>query len=175
MITQNTAKYSTTFHILKILWFQCESLDVHGRVVTSVQTVLTCSKLISPQALNQVIQFIYGGILDTKICSVRDVKQAAEFLDIPDLFGLLNAKLENKTKYKTILGLEDLCLNDGLFSDVLFKLEDGTCAAHKPMLMARSDMMCAMFTHEEIFKEASARVIHFPGVNRLTFSQVIID
>ena len=42
---------------------------------------------------------------------------------------------------KTLLGLEDLCLADGLFSDVLFKLEDGTCSAHKPILMARSDMM----------------------------------
>ena len=31
---------------------------------------------------------------------------------------------------------------------------------------------CAMFTHEEIFKEASARVIHFPGVNKITFYQV---
>ena len=60
-----------------------------------------------------------------------------------------------------------------LYSDVLFKLEDGTCSAHKPILMARSDMMCAMFTHEEIFKEASARVIHFPGVNKLTFYQVL--
>lgn len=39
--------------------------------------------------------------------------------------------------------------------------------------MARSDMMCAMFTHEEIFKEASARVIHFPGINKLTFYQLL--
>ena len=75
---------------------------------------------------------------------------------------------------KTVLSLDDLCLSDGLFSDVLFKLEDGTCAAHKPILMARSDMMCAMFTHEEIFREPSARVIRFPGVNKLTFYQVIL-
>ena len=34
-------------------------------------------------------------------------------------------------------------------------------------------MMCAMFTHEEIFKEASARVIHFPGVSKLTFFQLL--
>ncbi len=148
--------------------FQCESLDANGRVVASVQTVLTCSKLISPQALNQIIQFIYGGRLDPKTCSIRDLKQAAEFLDITDLFGLLNITPPNKVLEeekgtqrcpKLVLGLEDLCLSDGLFSDVLFKLEDGTCAAHKPLLMARSDMMCAMFTHEAIFKEASARYI----------------
>ena len=33
--------------------------------------------------------------------------------------------------------------------------------------------MCAMFAHEEIFKEASARVIQFPGVQRLTFYQLL--
>ena len=40
-------------------------------------------------------------------------------------------------------------------------------------IAARSDMMCAMFSHEEIFKEASARVIQFPGINRLTFYQLL--
>ena len=34
-------------------------------------------------------------------------------------------------------------------------------------------MMCAMFTHEAIFKEASARVIHFPGVSKLAFFQLL--
>ena len=33
--------------------------------------------------------------------------------------------------------------------------------------------MCAMFTHEAIFKEASARVIHFPGVSKLAFFQLL--
>ena len=131
--------------------------------------------------------------------------QAAEFLDIPDLFNLLNATTQDKLDpnplilTKTISSLEDLCLVDGVFSDILFKLEDGTCAAHKAILTARSgiylllilnftdflftksyylkktktDMMCAMFAHEEIFKEASARVIQFPGVQRLTFYQLL--
>jgi Rho-related BTB domain-containing protein 1/2 len=73
----------------------------------------------------------------------------------------------------TQLGLEDLCLVNGLFSDILFKLEDGTCAAHKAVLMARCDMMCAMFSHEQFFKEATARVIHFPGVKRVTFYELL--
>ena len=34
-------------------------------------------------------------------------------------------------------GLEELCFADGLFADIVFRLEDGTCSAHKPMLMAR--------------------------------------
>ena len=31
------------------------------------------------------------------------------------------------------------CLTTGLFSDILFKLDDGTLPAHKPLLMARSE------------------------------------
>ena len=67
------------------------------------------------------------------------ILQAAEFLDIPDLFAILTQKsTENSVdRKKLVLGLEDLCLSDGVFSDILFKLEDGTCAAHKPILMAR--------------------------------------
>ena len=34
-------------------------------------------------------------------------------------------------------GLEELCFSDGLFADIVFRLEDGTCTAHKPILMAR--------------------------------------
>ena len=58
-------------------------------MITSVQTVLTCSKLISPQALNQVIQFVYGGQVDTKVCNLRDMKQVS----------LLNPDLNFKHKF----------------------------------------------------------------------------
>ena len=33
--------------------------------------------------------------------------------------------------------LNEFCLSSGLFSDILFQLEDGTLPAHKPLLMAR--------------------------------------
>ena len=36
------------------LYFQCQTFDMNGRVVTVDQTVLTCSKLILPQAMTQV-------------------------------------------------------------------------------------------------------------------------
>ena len=48
------------------------------------------------------------------------------------------------------------------FADILFRLDDGALSAHKPVLMARCDMMLAMFTHED-FVESSARVVKFPG------------
>ena len=42
-------------------------------------------------------------------------------------------------------------------TDVLFQLDDGTCAAHRPLLMCRCDMMGAMFSGD--FRESSAKVV----------------
>ena len=48
------------------------------KVVTSVQTVLTCSKLISPQAMSQVIRFLYTGRIDSQIINMGAIKQVRE-------------------------------------------------------------------------------------------------
>ena len=48
------------------------------QVVTSVQTVLTCSKLISPQAMSQVIRFLYTGRIDSQIINMGALKQVSE-------------------------------------------------------------------------------------------------
>lgn len=53
--------------------------------------------------------------------------------------------------------LKELCLEGGLFSDVMFQLEDGTAAVHRPLLMARCDMMHAMFSGD--FRESNAKVV----------------
>lgn len=50
-----------------------------------------------------------------------------------------------------------MCLEGGLFSDVMFQLEDGTAAVHRPLLMARCDMMHAMFSGD--FRESNAKVV----------------
>ena len=49
-------------------------------------------------------------------------------------------------------GMTEVCLLDSLFSDIVFRLDDGAASAHKPLLMARCDMMRAMFSHND-FKE----------------------
>lgn len=53
--------------------------------------------------------------------------------------------------------LKELCLEGGLFSDVLFQLEDGTASVHRPLLMSRCDMMHAMFSGD--FRESNAKVV----------------
>jgi len=41
--------------------------------------------------------------------------------------------------------------------DVMFKLEDGTCYGHKALLMARSEVLDAMFKGD--FKESFAQTV----------------
>lgn len=52
--------------------------------------------------------------------------------------------------------LLELGLNQGLYADVHFLLDNGTCPAHRPLLMARCDVMDAMFAGD--FRESSAKV-----------------
>ena len=42
-----------------------------------MQTVLTCSKLISPQAMSQIIRFLYTGHIDTQIINMGALKQVS--------------------------------------------------------------------------------------------------
>ena len=48
---------------------------------------------------------------------------------------------------------------DANFPDIKFKVDDGTVAAHKPLLMARCEMMYAMFNDN--FIEASADMVSY--------------
>nr|CAD7425155.1 unnamed protein product [Timema monikensis] len=168
---------------------QCESFDTHrGRPTSSVQTVLTLSKLVTPQAMQQCLQFLYTGTIDSRFCELQvcsntfvvrqEIRQAAEFLDLPELLvfvtniqsheEFLNTDLKQQYRKR----LQDLCLGQGLFSDIVFQLDDGSFAAHRPMLMARCDMMKAMFSGD--FRESNAKVILFPGVHEDTFHKLLV-
>ena len=63
-------------------------------MTSSLQTILTCnSRVLSAKALAQVVQFVYTGDVDTALCATQDIKHAAEFLVIPDLYSYME-KLE---------------------------------------------------------------------------------
>ena len=55
--------------------------------------------------------------------------------------------------------LTERCLNQGLYADVHFLLDDGSCPAHRALLMARCDVMDAMFAGD--FRESSAKVVSY--------------
>ncbi|XP_026672539.1 rho-related BTB domain-containing protein 2 isoform X2 [Ceratina calcarata] len=143
-------------------------------------TVVTLSKLITPQALQQCLQFIYTGSLDKRYHDLQEIRQAAEFLELPQLLMVLgnlqsqnqfNNDLNNRYKHVVRQRLEDICLEQGLFADVVFELDDGSVPAHKAILTARCDVMKAMFSGD--FRESSAKVIVFPGVREYTFHKLL--
>lgn len=53
--------------------------------------------------------------------------------------------------------LRDICLDQALFADVVFEVDDGACTAHKAMLTARCDVMKAMFSGD--FRESQAKIV----------------
>jgi len=169
----------------------CSSLDTDGKVVSSLQTVLTCSHLMPPQAVSQALEFIYTGRLNKRAgLHLASLDQVAKLLELPILEEYLN-NLRNKEEFLNIdlttqmietigrqledvvLGqrLEDVVLGQRLFSDIEFALDDGVVHAHKPLLMARCDMMQAMFS--DSFLESSARCVRFPGVTCATFNSLL--
>ncbi|KAG8185072.1 hypothetical protein JTE90_017085 [Oedothorax gibbosus] len=159
---------------------RCEGLDHRGRVTSSVQTIVTLASGITPSAMQNCLRFLYTGGLDHKMCiNMTELLDAAELMDIPELQLLIgqhkdlaSAGLYEKFTQRVRNQMREVCLHQGLFSDVYFQLEDGLCCAHKPILMARCDVMAAMFRGD--FRESSAKVVHFPGVSKCCFHQLLI-
>ncbi|KAL6445575.1 hypothetical protein ACFW04_000840 [Cataglyphis niger] len=165
----------------------CLTENANG--VQQPMTVVTLSKIITPQAMQQCLQFIYTGSLDKRYHDLQtapiglllEIRQAAEFLELPQLLMVLgsiqtreqfvNSDLNNRYKQVVRQRLEDICLEQGLFADVMFELDDGSVPAHKAILTARCDVMKAMFSGD--FRESSAKVIVFPGVREYTFHKLL--
>jgi len=62
--------------------------------------------------------------------------------------------------------IQVLCVEQGLFSDVMFQLEDFCLPAHRSFLVVRCDVMKAMFTGD--FKESGSKVVSFSITVRRT-------
>ncbi|XP_014216043.1 rho-related BTB domain-containing protein 1 isoform X3 [Copidosoma floridanum] len=154
-------------------------IDING--VHQQTTVVTLSKLITSQTMQQCLQFIYTGNLDKRYHDLKEIRQAAEFLELPQLLMMLNnmqsreqymnSDLNNQYKQIVRQRLETFCLEQGLFADVVFELDDGCLPAHRAILTARCDMMKAMFSGD--FRESSAKIIAFPGVREYTFHKLL--
>ncbi|XP_046416352.1 rho-related BTB domain-containing protein 1 isoform X1 [Neodiprion virginianus] len=165
------------------------SLIENSNNVQQQTIIVTLTKMITPPAMQQCLQFIYTGSLDKRYHDLQtapiglllEIRQAAEFLKLPQLLMVLNniqtreqfynSNLNNQYKIVVRQRLEDICLREGLFADVMFELDDGNMPAHRAILTARCDMMKAMFSGD--FRESSAKVIVFPGVREYTFHKLL--
>jgi Rho-related BTB domain-containing protein 1/2 len=69
-------------------------------------------------------------------------------LKFPQLFLLFQCMKQNLEKY---------CVDNGMFGDITFELDDGSVKAHRAMLVARCDVMRAMLNGD--FREAHAHTV----------------
>lgn len=80
------------------------------------------------------------------------------------------SKMDYLTPFKS--NLANLSINQSLFHDVTFILDDGSLInCHKSILSARCEMMQAMFRGD--FLESFSKLIKFPGVSKQTFNQLL--
>lgn len=61
------------------------------------QTIVSVSKLITPQAMQQCLKFIYTGAIDRECLDLQEIRQAAEFLELPQLMVLLSNTQANQS------------------------------------------------------------------------------
>lgn len=158
--------------------------------IIQLQTIVTLSKVITAKALQQCLMFIYTGTIDkeylelqtaSSIGSLLEVRQAAEFLELPQLMVLLSNTQSNESfmneetmqHYSTYMkqNLEKHCVDGGMFADITFELDDGKMKAHRAMLVARCEVMRAMLNGN--FAESHAQIICLPGVTEYTFHKLL--
>ncbi|KAF3850741.1 hypothetical protein F7725_012513 [Dissostichus mawsoni] len=101
-----------------------------------------------------VLRYLYTGQLDENEKELMHIAHIAELLEVFDLRMMVANILNNEafmnqeiTKAFHVRRTNRVkeCLAKGTFSDVVFKLDDGTIKAHKPLLISSCDWMAAMF------------------------------
>ncbi|XP_037939980.1 rho-related BTB domain-containing protein 1 isoform X2 [Teleopsis dalmanni] len=150
----------------------------HGVNIT--QTVVTFTKILKPQIMQQCLKFIYTGTIEKEYNNLQEIKQAANLLELPQLALLLSkpqsvlANLNEPNQYFCLSIKENMemhCIGNGSFTDVTFELDDGQMKAHRAVLVARCDVMRAMLAGD--FLEAHSSIIVFPGVTIYTFHKLL--
>nr|XP_046908328.1 rho-related BTB domain-containing protein 2-like isoform X2 [Dermatophagoides farinae] len=148
------------------------------------QSIISFGDNIPFEALNTYISLLYSFTTTTKPFTygqLNDLYKCLSYLDFVD-FDMSILSLDNfipnmqhyieTSKYDifakrfAFFGIEK-----GLFSDVIFRLDDGTCYGHKAVLMARCEVMEAMFKGD--FRESLAQIIVFPNVAKDTFYSML--
>ncbi|KAG5677214.1 hypothetical protein PVAND_006990 [Polypedilum vanderplanki] len=64
-------------------------VDEERNSIIQLQTIVNLSKVITAKHCNNVLCFIYTGTIDKEYLELKEVRQAAEFLELPQLVVLL--------------------------------------------------------------------------------------
>uniref|UniRef100_A0A8C5MA09 Rho-related BTB domain-containing protein 1 n=2 Tax=Leptobrachium leishanense TaxID=445787 RepID=A0A8C5MA09_9ANUR len=162
-------------------------LGMHQEVMINSLSNRTCSvtvvrmdSSIQYRPFKTVLRFLYTGQLDENEKGLMRVAQIAETLEVFDL----RMMVENITNKEAFMNQEITkafhvrksnrikeCLSKATFSDVTFKLDDGSINAHKPLLMCSCEWMAAMFGGS--FVESSNSEIILPSVSKSSMQAVL--
>ncbi|KAG8435575.1 hypothetical protein GDO86_013493 [Hymenochirus boettgeri] len=147
---------------------------------TCPMTVIRMDSSIQYGPFKTVLRFLYTGQLEENEKGLMRVAQIAEILEVFDL----RMMVENITNKEAFMNQEITkafhvrkanrikeCLSKGTFSDVTFKLDDGSISAHKPLLICSCDWMFAMFGGS--FVESASNEIILPNVSKSSMQAVL--
>ncbi|XP_029451228.1 rho-related BTB domain-containing protein 2-like isoform X2 [Rhinatrema bivittatum] len=137
-----------------------------------LMTVVYMDSLIQVSPLRAVLEYLYTGRLDQGRADLMQIATMAEVLEVFDL-RMMVANVLNKesfmnqeiTKAFHVRRANRIkeCLSKGVFSDVVFRVDDGSVPAHKPLLLASCDWMVAMFRGS--FRESFTEEVSLPDTS----------
>ncbi|XP_072410011.1 rho-related BTB domain-containing protein 2-like isoform X1 [Chiloscyllium punctatum] len=145
-----------------------------------LMTVVRMDYSVHPDAFSAVMHYLYTGQLDENEKELMQIAHIAELLEVFDLRMMVANILNNEafmnqeiTKAFHVRRANRVkeCLAKGTFSDVVFKLDDGTICAHKPLLISSCDWMAAMFGGP--FMESSTKEVYFPNTYKSCMQAVL--
>ncbi|XP_037761483.1 rho-related BTB domain-containing protein 1 [Chelonia mydas] len=144
-------------------------------------TVVKMDSSVQPGPFKTVLQFLYAGQLDENEKDLTRLAQIAEILEVFDLRmmvenimnkeAFMNQEITKAFHVRKANRIKE-CLCKGTFSDVTFKVDDGSINAHKPLLICSCEWMSAMFGGS--FVESSNREVVLPNINK-TSMQAVLD
>ncbi|XP_039625543.1 rho-related BTB domain-containing protein 2-like isoform X2 [Polypterus senegalus] len=143
-------------------------------------TVVRMDPSVQPGPFRAVLRYLYTGQLDEHEKELMHIAHIAELLEVFDLRMMVANILNNEafmnqeiTKAFHVRRTNRVkeCLAKGNFSDVVFKLDDGTIMAHKPLLISSCDWMAAMFGGP--FVESSTKEVLLPNTTRSCMRAVL--
>lgn len=139
----------------------------------SEMTIITVNERISPAVFLYILTYLYvGRCPQSSVELLPEVLLVSQSLGLTDLAeaviniinneDFLNREIITRFLKQKSERLKDQIISKGLFSDIVFELDDGSVKAHRALLVQRSDVMLSMFSCE--FREKSAKMVPFPGV-----------
>ncbi|XP_019352242.1 rho-related BTB domain-containing protein 1 isoform X3 [Alligator mississippiensis] len=144
-------------------------------------TVVKMDSSVQAGPFKTVLQFLYTGQLNESEKDLTKLAQIAEILEVFDLRmmvenimnkeAFMNEEITKAFHVRKANRIKE-CLCKGTFSDVTFKLDDGSINAHKPLLICSCEWMSAMFGGS--FVESSNSEVLLLTINK-TSMQAVLD